>query len=348
MLTPAKRKVLSDTQFCFEVREWQGSYPKGSQPCPLDYLFAAGVYNGGSSGKVKGALSSGAAYEAEGYNGDAETLNKCYSRFVDKVSTASQWAVNMAEREDAVKMIASRCGQIAKSFNALRKGRVIDAANALGISRKILKRDVTGKRWSKPKDASKLWLEFHFGWEPLVQDIHQAATLCASGLPTKKVSASASRTESFRGSAPAYEWAVSGGRKHVCRMQAEVSVSNPNLYYANQLGFLNPAAIAWELIPFSFVVDWFTSVGQCLGSLTDFVGLDVKNAFTTIMYTGSQTALMHQYSGDTTVTSRGVRCRRSLGIRKPIPVVNRAKGLSLTRGVTAISLVVQVFSKSLH
>lgn len=346
MLTPMKRKVLQDTRFDQEIREWCGSIPKRKQPCPYDYLLRSGVYTG--SDDPTGALSSGASYEAAVYTGDSATLNKCYSRFVDKVSTASQWAVNMAERESAVKMVAARAGQVLKSFNALRKGRVVDAAKHLGITRRVLTRHGITKRWSRRKDASALWLEFHFGWEPLVQDIHQAVDLLAGPLPSQNVTASASRTENWQEAPRFYDWAVSGGRKHVCRMGAEVSVPNPNLYYANQLGLLNPAAIAWELVPFSFVVDWFTSVGQVLNSLTDFVGLELKNAYTTIYYTGSQSGIYRQYSGDSGFSSFGVRCRRSLGISRPVLAVNRVRGLSLTRGVTAISLVVQTFKQSLH
>jgi hypothetical protein len=346
MLTPIKRRVLQDTHFVWEVREGCGSIPKGSQPCPYDYLYAAGVLSDPNGSR--GDIMDGAAYEAEDYRGDAETLNKCYSRFVDKVSTASQWAVNMAEREEAIKMVASRAGQVLKSFNALRKGRIVDAAKHLGISRKTLSRRGINQRWSRPKEASSLWLEFHFGWSPLLQDIHQAVDLLAKPLPVQKVTASASRSEHCQESPKEYQWATSGGRKHVCRMGAEISVSNPNLYYANQLGLLNPASFAWELIPFSFVVDWFTSVGQVLNSLTDFVGLELKNAYTTIYYTGSLISVYRQYGGDTTTTSFGVRCRRTLGISRPMLAVNHVRGLSLTRGVTAISLVVQTFKQSLH
>lgn len=255
----------------------------------------------------------------------------------------------MAERESAVKMVASRAGQVLKSFNALRKGRVVDAAKHLGITRRVLTRHGITKRWSRRKDASALWLEFHFGWEPLVQDIHQAVDLLAKPLPSQRVTASASRTETWHQAPKNWDWAVSGERKHVCRMGVEVSVPNPNLYYANQLGLLNPAAIAWELVPFSFVVDWFTSVGQVLNSLTDFVGLELKNAFTTIYYTGSQSGIYRQPGyRDHVFDSFGVRCHRTLGVSRPVLAVNRIRGLSLTRGVTAISLVVQTFKQSLH
>jgi len=39
-------------------------------------------------------------------------------------------------------------------------------------------------------------------------------------------------------------------------------------------GLFNPAALAWELTPFSFVVDWWTNIGDVLQSLDNLILLD--------------------------------------------------------------------------
>jgi hypothetical protein len=41
-----------------------------------------------------------------------------------------------------------------------------------------------------------------------------------------------------------------------------------------QLGFTNPAAIAWEITPFSFVFDWFYQVGDYLNALSVLSGFE--------------------------------------------------------------------------
>lgn len=41
----------------------------------------------------------------------------------------------------------------------------------------------------------------------------------------------------------------------------------------NQLGLVNPASLVWELVPWSFVVDWFVPVGPVLSALTAPAGL---------------------------------------------------------------------------
>jgi hypothetical protein len=50
-------------------------------------------------------------------------------------------------------------------------------------------------------------------------------------------------------------------------------ISNETLANASSIGILNPLQIAWELVPYSFVVDWFMPVGSFLETLTDTAGL---------------------------------------------------------------------------
>ena len=41
----------------------------------------------------------------------------------------------------------------------------------------------------------------------------------------------------------------------------------------NQLGLLNPVSLAWELVPWSFVVDWVLPIGSVLSALSAPAGL---------------------------------------------------------------------------
>jgi hypothetical protein len=128
-------------------------------------------------------------------------------------------------------------------------------------------------------------------------------------------------------------------------MGAEVHISNPNLYLANKLGFVNPAVIAWELVPFSFVVDWFVPVGNFLSQWTDFVGLSLQNGYTT------KSAYVESRERYLLLSPPGVRddknyklrfqMQRALGISSYKLRPNLVTGLSPVRGITAISLVLQ-------
>jgi hypothetical protein len=47
---------------------------------------------------------------------------------------------------------------------------------------------------------------------------------------------------------------------------------SPVLAEMSSLGLINPAEIVWELLPYSFVVDWFVPVSAWLSALTADVG----------------------------------------------------------------------------
>jgi hypothetical protein len=54
---------------------------------------------------------------------------------------------------------------------------------------------------------------------------------------------------------------------------ARVVVTDPSLAFSSEIGLTNPAGLAWELLPYSFVVDWFIPIGGWLNGLTDTIGL---------------------------------------------------------------------------
>jgi hypothetical protein len=140
-------------------------------------------------------------------------------------------------------------------------------------------------------------------------------------------------------------------------MGAEFTVNNPNTLLMNQMGFINPASIAWEAVPFSFVVDWFANVGQVLNSATDFVGLSMKNPFTTkfqhivqdVVAAGTYPVYYnypHVHSVLEWITLyiakyESVYVTRTTSITGPVLALKPFKGFSPIRGLTAASLLVQ-------
>jgi hypothetical protein len=55
----------------------------------------------------------------------------------------------------------------------------------------------------------------------------------------------------------------------------------------SQSGFTNPVSLAWELLPFSFVVDWFLPIGPYLESLDSWGGLILLDGCETTFSRGS-------------------------------------------------------------
>lgn len=125
------------------------------------------------------------------------------------------------------------------------------------------------------------YLEYVFGWVPLLSDIHSAATTVIQlAEPRMRHVKSAQRAvvSYSLGSKNNDQYVLSSytGRVKVTR-DAMVKVSNQNLWLAERAGLLNPAAVAWDLVPWSFVVNMFVNTGQLVNSITDFTGLSFSN-----------------------------------------------------------------------
>jgi uncharacterized protein YjiS (DUF1127 family) len=269
--------------------------------------------------------------------------NKALDRFVEsfKGGTDASLAVTLAEWRQSHMMIVARSGQILSALRNLKRLRLGDAAKDLGLSRDQVK-GVVSRRGAK--DTAGQWLELHFGWVPLVQDIYNAVNVLQGPLPGCKARGKAGTSVSFSDNKGQGNWSTFVPQAQgFITIGADVYLENANLALANRMGLINPATVAWELIPFSFLVDWFIPVGNFLNSFSDFVGYRVENPFTTTLRKGTsrQVYLDGRYSS----VSLGecVRMTRVLGVPPRRLVMSTFKGLSVTRGATAIALVIQQF-----
>ena len=306
-----------------------------------------------------GVESLAGPLQTDCYGPDSERCNnKAYAKFVDQMKDSAQNANNIHEAGQSVGQIISHVRAIAGSIESVKKGDIIGAARKLGVKvdgnlEKRIKR--------RAKQASDRWLELHFGWVPLVQDIGSSIDVIQgtgksspysfvhikAGASFSGSSASGSTTFPALGlidqTMDSYNW--SGG----VRMRGIVAVENPNVAIANQLGFVNPLSVAWEAVPFSFVADWFSNAGQCLSAMTDFWGYQLHNGSTS---TFAQSLYTHTFRRDSYgynahnwknegYVVKHVHVNRVGGIVSPVFRFTPLKGISVTRAATAISLLVQ-------
>lgn len=269
-------------------------------------------------------------------------VNKSYARFKNEVMSSSQVGTALAEARQSMSMVTNRLTQLVTFTRQVKKLHLRDAAKTLGIIQPK-KRTVR----SASRDFGNTFLEFHFGWVPLVKDIYDSIDVLQSA--PRPISARGRGRESstqtiIDPTLPSY------GRirtiDYWVKVQhiADVRVTNPNLLLASRLGLTNPASIAWELVPFSFVVDWFGTVGEFLASWTDFDGLEFIQPMTTIMWKSSvddyQKYLM-PWDPPVSKTIERFELKRTTGIAGPSILVRSYKPLSASRGLTAASLLVQ-------
>lgn len=275
----------------------------------------------------------------------AIAYNKAYSKLQANLGDQSLWAVNLHEYRQSADMITRRASQLSRFVNRLNHFDVPGAWKALGAGIPS-----SGAVRRSQKGLANAFLEVHFGWVPLVQDIEGAVKTLTSDPPFRQIvgKGSSSFDENHQ-SSTALEF--SSTSRHVsCKalISEFVRVSNPNLFLASQLGLVNPAGFVWETVPYSFVLDWFVNVGQVLNSYTDHFGLEITNSFRTSFQVDSFSfqgnfllpADPRWYS--LTYGLRGIAVERLTGpVPGPSLRITPFRGFSVVRGATAVSLLIQ-------
>lgn len=200
-----------------------------------------------------------------------------------------------AERKQTADLVTSSAIRIAKSIRALKKGNFAGAFNALGYSptRKQLNRlsrgGFTNSRKGKQSYNSNAlaanWLEIQYGWKPLLGDVYGSAELLAKSLDrprVAKVVAQVSREVSQRntvyyGFSDCIKVTQDLRSKSQTKQTIRYSVTSAASRNLAELGISNPYHLAWELVPFSFVVDWFVPIGAYLESIDALSGVTFVN-----------------------------------------------------------------------
>lgn len=275
----------------------------------------------------------------------AEAVSKSWSRFVDAIGENAQLGASLAEGRQALGMMVSRVTQLARFAKHLNRFEFEKARHDLELPKKK-STDV----WSRDRTVANNFLEVHFGWSPLVSDIHDAMSVLTSPVkPAVVKGRGASDYVVTRDNypPPAGSWSQGSEWKWRAKVQhlAHVEVSNPNIALANRLGFLNPASVAWELVPYSFVVDWFVNVGQVLSCWSDLFGYSVTNPMTTSYLTVDFKTTFAMTPVQAKMTGQAYSIGRVLSLTRPTPYVKPFKGFSVVRGLTAMALLVQKLPK---
>jgi hypothetical protein len=194
-------------------------------------------------------------------------------------------AVNLAQSRQLVGMCASLIRQLGRSLVFLKHGHLVNAARELGIGGAV--------RPLKSKDISGRWLEMQYGWLPSVSDAFEAAK-AFEAISMGRSARIVTKYKAGRpcdGSASPSIYSSMGNttiyKKIVCELDEEVSASR-------SLGLLDPLSVVWEVIPYSFVLDWFLPIGTYLANLAVIPHL--KGRFLTTTYTRTEnrfTALLN-------------------------------------------------------
>jgi hypothetical protein len=171
--------------------------------------------------------------------------------------------VNIAEAKKSYGTVVSNLRSVGQALWHLKHGRISQATRVLTSGRES--RGILANRLNS-KTLSGRWLETQYAFLPLLSQSYEAAKALeavtkyrelkfrvSSGPKAVKVNVTASPT-------------VYTG---LCRLTYRKGISAElyeDLSLNRSLGLANPAEIAWEMVPYSFVVDWFLPVGSYISA----------------------------------------------------------------------------------
>jgi hypothetical protein len=236
-------------------------------------LSVAGIYPNQTI--ISGHAAVGFSLSATWQDASNEVFNRCISQLTDHIRGDVDLSVDAFQAKQAGVMLNKRFSQGRELF--LKK-----APFALVAMQGI----ISNMKRSRPRDWGSLWLEWVYGWKPLAQSIYGAMDqmLTAStpgGGGTKlsvkvKSSQVTDRTKTVQslGNGQFIDTWIEG--LFQCRMQASYAMNSGGLQSVGNYTSLNPISIAWELVPYSFVADWFINVGGYL-----------RNMETSLLYSNS-------------------------------------------------------------
>lgn len=185
--------------------------------------------------------------------------------------------VAYAERKKTARMIGDNASRIALAVRETRNGNFRNAARALGITH-----DVGRPRGSNWTDH---WLQLQYGAKPFMSDVYGSCDALAKRERSDwRVTTKAQRKDTFKsefrstipgtsyptGAYDAYHCVAE--RKRGVFVRIDAIPDNDLTMSLASLGVTNPLLVAWELVPYSFVLDWFIPVGAWLNSIDATLG----------------------------------------------------------------------------
>lgn len=258
-----------------------------------------------------------------------------------------------AEATQGINMVSDAAKRIGNSALAVASGRFGKAAQILGMPGP----PKVPSPWKRGQDGLRdNWLSYRYGWMPLLSDVDGAVdALTRPAMSGILAFARCKRPFSFEKvfTAPGYSQVVSvtgyvsAGVYYECKNSTDFT----------SLGLSNPAEVAWELVPYSFVVDWFIPIGKALSALDAFTNVTVLASYVNKRYHSTSTNTYSVCRSDKYYCWSGVsQCLRNGMVRTvdnyggsvvstQIPRVNFAMNDALLRFSDAVALLHGAFGR---
>lgn len=116
-------------------------------------------------------------------------------------------------------------------------------------------------------DLSGSFLAAHLGWEPLIKDIYNLSENVAPREKSQRIRAS--KRNPLRSVTIPAKWQAKGVKLDTKQKGSVAYLGDVSREptFTQRFGLDNPFLIAWELVPLSFVADYFLPIGNTIDSL---------------------------------------------------------------------------------
>lgn len=235
-----------------------------------------------------------------------EVITKCLNEFADQKANIGE---NLATLRQTLQLVSNPSGSLTKLVKELIE---------VGRSKKFfpyLRKSVRDIRRAGPVNkTAEEYLKYVYGWKPLMQDVHGLIEMSKASAKQdlllhareKKSTTEQAGDKSFRDISNGADLTVNKvDIKSTMRasLWARIDPNYRGTRSLNQLGLVNPASLAWELVPWSFVVDWVLPIGPVLQALTAPAGLLFVDGSIAIRVSGNgdytlRRSLVDGYIGD--------------------------------------------------
>ncbi len=200
--------------------------------------------------------------------------------------------VDLIESKKTLNMIAGRSIQVLEAYRAARRLQFGRIPGILGVP---------GRKIKTGSSPANIWLEYQYGWKPLMGTIYDGAKLLDQGFRKPQLysckSPNASEEFKFQGDRFNSTYNYAGNVRVKTGVTYKVASAKTDMFDA--AGLLNPLSIAWELVPFSFVSDWFAPVGNVLAALSATAGLEFVDGYESTVWDITHSRTQHTlYPGD--------------------------------------------------
>lgn len=209
-------------------------------------------------------------FQARANNASAKVMTTVRSRL--RSSNTFNVGVSVAEARATAEMLGDTAGSMGTALKNFRRyvGTLPTSARGRALA------------------LAGAWLQGYYGWGSLARDGFDLNNKLRSKMdePLTIFSTATEKTEMSGNSHSSYvqvDWEA----QEIARAKIMATIANGFARDMDSWGLSNPATIAWELSPFSFVIDWVMPIGNILDSLSAVAGLNFGYGYASTTYESS-------------------------------------------------------------